>query len=135
MKQKVRYRHNKRGKPVVVTVDVDKPIRIGICEACKRRVGDGQINVTALHHWFYKYKNETVKKNPMLALENTNEYCYFGHMIADAIRMLISVKNPEWIKNVLESAPDEVYLRFVEIVDYLNLCNYEKKEKKTVKLK
>lgn len=130
MKQRVRYRSNKRGKAVYVTVDVDKPIRIGVCEACGRKIEDGQISVTALHHWFYKYRNETVKKKPILALENTSEYCFYGHLIADAIRMLISVKNPKWIKNVLDSAPNEAYNKFVELIDCLDLCDYKRERKK-----
>lgn len=65
------------------------------CEACKRKVGQG-IKSTALHHTSYKYKGDTVKKNPKLALDNTIEVCFTHHKIADALRVLTDF-NPNHI--------------------------------------
>ena len=89
MKQKpyrTRYAGS-RGKGVVVTLPFDP--RRGICEACGKSKERGEIKMTALHHWWYAYQPKTVKKNPLLALENTSELCYYCHQLADAIRALL----------------------------------------------
>jgi hypothetical protein len=96
-----------------VTVYLDEDPRKGVCEACGRSVKRGEIKNTALHHFCYKYKPETVKKNPKLALENTVELCFSCHRIADALRNLFSVKNDETILKVLLLMPPEMRERFV----------------------
>jgi len=62
-----------RGKGVIITLSEDP--RKGKCECCGKIVGV-DIKMTALHHWYYAYQPETVRKNPVLALENTIEVCY-----------------------------------------------------------
>jgi len=64
----------------------DKNIRKGICESCGRK------EKTDLHHVVYAYSTKIVKKNHLLALENTVELCYRCHRIANAMR--IEDENP-----------------------------------------
>lgn len=67
------------------------PIRNGCCIACKRCKSKGEIKTTQKHHTVYAFKTETVKKNPLLALENTLELCFGCHPVADGFRdMLLS---------------------------------------------
>lgn len=82
MKQHITYEKTR------ITVDYPKPIRIGQCSACLRKVGEG-IKQTQNHHTIYAYTIATVKKNPLLALKNRMEVGYGCHQIADALRGLI----------------------------------------------
>lgn len=92
------------GEHTKITVKLSYPIRKGKCEACEKTIGSGQLKITQLHHWYYKYKNETVKKNPMLALENTIEVCYADHQIADGLRMILRL-NPDRAAHVAMFMP------------------------------
>jgi hypothetical protein len=74
--------------------------REGKCDACARTVKSGQIKTTQLHHWIYKYKHNTIKKNPLLALENLSELCYSCHQIADALRQLMDIRD-ERLKQIV----------------------------------
>lgn len=65
------------------------PIRSGCCNACKQCKSKNEIKQTALHHAKYAYQTETVKKNPVLALDNTMELCFFCHQIADGFRGIL----------------------------------------------
>lgn len=67
-------------------------IRRGCCVACRRCKGEG-IKTTQLHHTKYAFETKTVKKNPVLALENTLELCFGCHPIADGFRGLL-LSNP-----------------------------------------
>ena len=78
---------------VTVYVHLPENPRKGRCDACKRTIKAGQIKTTQLHHWYYKYKPNTVKKNPILALENVSELCFRCHQIADALRTLTFLKD------------------------------------------
>jgi len=90
--------------------------RRGICEGCGRRIKRKEIKVTQIHHWFYAYLLRTVKKNPKLALENTNEFCFNPcHRSADALRMLTAEIRPEnydKIVNVAKLMPPWMQKRF-----------------------
>lgn len=119
MKQRIRYR-SKKGKDCHIIVDVDEPIRKGTCEACKKSVESGKINRTQLHHWKYSYSVETVKKNPLLALEETSELCFYDHThIADPLKKLSEVKDLNRVVAVLDTAPDEVYDKLIYLILYL----------------
>lgn len=63
-----------------------EPIRKGRCEACGRLRGEGEIKWTSRHHFKYAYELNTVRKNPLLALENSVELCWSDHQIADSLR-------------------------------------------------
>ena len=102
MENRIMYRNR--------SVVVSKP-RKNICDACKRKVGDG-IKRTNRHHWKYAYTYKTVKANPELALDNTVEYCFHCHQIADAIKALTDVKDASSIIKVLETAPANVQSSF-----------------------
>ena len=69
------------------------PIRKGCCVACKRCKSKGEIKTTQLHHTVYKYETKTVRKNPVLALENSLELCFGCHRPADGLRDLL-LSNP-----------------------------------------
>lgn len=69
--------------------------RKGKCEGCGRKVGQ-EIKVTQRHHWIYQFETKTVKKNPQLALKNSNEFCFYPcHKTADALRNLCEI-NPKY---------------------------------------
>ena len=71
-----------------VVVFTPYPVRRGICQVCHRSIEKGEIKVTALHHYRYKYSKETIRKNPILALDHTIETCFTHHQILDALRVL-----------------------------------------------
>jgi len=104
MTKSKKYKSKIQYQTVTVTVVTDKPVRKGECEACRRKIGEG-IRTTQLHHYKYVYKPATVKKNPILALENTLELCYGCHPIADALRVLARVKDPYRIFDVYNALP------------------------------
>jgi len=60
-----------------------------------------------------------VKANPDLALENTSEYCYHCHQIADAIKTLTDVKDVSKVIQVLKTAPNNTQTSFVQIGEKL----------------
>jgi hypothetical protein len=101
-----------------ITIVLPEDPRKHVCEACGKSVFKGEIKVTALHHWKYAYRAETVRKNPMLALENTTEYCFACHRIADGIRALLDV-NPERAVAVLETLPPYKRDRLLMIIKRL----------------
>lgn len=59
---KIRY-ETAHGGGIVVTLPYNP--RKGKCDACKKSVANGEIRVTALHHWFYAYQPKTVQENPI----------------------------------------------------------------------
>ncbi len=106
MENRIMYRNR--------SVIVSEP-RKNVCEACGRKVGE-EIKRTNRHHWKYAYQYKTVKANPELALENTSEYCYRCHQIADAIKVLTDCKNLTDVLKVLNTAPENVQNAFHQIV-------------------
>lgn len=98
------------------TIMVPYPVnpRKGVCVACKRTIKAGQIKTTQLHHHKYAYTTAKVKKNPILALENTSEYCYACHQIADALRAITFLKDQNlWrVSKVAMSLPDWMQEKF-----------------------
>lgn len=57
-------------------------VKQGACEACQ---AEGR---TEMHHWIYAYTTDEVRAHPQLALDNTNEYCYKCHKVANAMKFL-----------------------------------------------
>ena len=112
IKSKLYYQGHK------VTVYTDEPIRIGECQACHKKVGEG-IKFTQLHHYRYAYRWETVKKNPVLALAYTIELCFYCHRIADAVRMINQVKNTWRTYDVLSVLPSEAKETFNSLILFL----------------
>ena len=113
-----------RGKGVIITLPSDP--RKGKCQCCGKIVGE-EIKVTALHHWYYAYQPETVRKNPVLALDNTIEVCYGCHQVADAIRALLyaSPSRVAIVANCLKGEPRERFKRVLKAV----IISMEKTEK------
>lgn len=107
-KYKTKY-GGSRGKGVTVTLPFDP--RKGVCQACGKSKAKGEIKYTCLHHWRYAYKPLTVKKNPILVLENTSEFCFACHMIADAFRNLMRL-SPNRIMMVAKTMPPETKEKF-----------------------
>ena len=104
------------GGGCVVTLPFDP--RRHVCEACGKVVGE-EIKSTALHHWFYAYQPKTVKKNPLLALENTTELCYYCHtQIADPIRALLyaNPKRVAWVVKCLDRKQREKFVKVLESI-------------------
>jgi len=92
--------------------------RKGICQACGKSKVACEIKNTALHHWWYAYAPQTVKNNPILALENTSELCYYCHELADAIRTLFYA-NPERVANVAKLLEGKQLDRFIGVITAL----------------
>lgn len=104
-----------RGKGITVTLPDDP--RKHKCAVCGKVVGE-EIKTTALHHWWYAYQPETVRKNPILALDNTIEVCYGCHQVADAIRALLyaSPSRVAMVANCLKGEPRERFKRVLKAV-------------------
>jgi len=77
------------GKKKRIMVPYPENPREGICDSCRRSVHRNDIKTTQLHHWKYAYKDRSLRKNPLLVLENLSEFCYSCHMIGDALRILL----------------------------------------------
>jgi len=111
---RIRYASS-RGKGIVVWLPYDP--RKHKCEACGKVVGI-DIKMTALHHWWYAYQPKTVRENPMLALENTSEVCYYCHELADAIRALLYA-HPKRVAQVAILLKGEPRERFINVLKQL----------------
>ena len=88
---------------VRILVPYPRNIRKGECVVCHRKKGEG-IKVTQLHHTFYEFMVETVRKNPLLALKNTIEACFPCHQIADGFRNILdetSMDRMMWVAVLL----------------------------------
>jgi len=101
-----------RGKGVTIYLPVDP--RKHKCSCCGKVVGE-EIKVTALHHTWYAYQPETVRKNPILALDNTMEVCFGCHQIADAVRALLYA-NPSRVSRVANCLKGEPRERFKRVL-------------------
>lgn len=64
--------------------------REGICDSCRRSVHRNDIKTTNLHHWKYSHRIRTIKKDPLLVLENLSELCYSCHRNGDSLRVLLT---------------------------------------------
>ena len=90
--------------------------RKGICVACNRKRGE-EIKVTQIHHVIYAYATATVKKNPLLVMDNTVELCFACHRIADAFRQLLERTSYErllMVFNVLPRSQETKMIRLCE---------------------
>lgn len=109
---RIRYAGS-RGKGVTVTLPFDP--HKGVCQACGKSIKEGEIKVTFLHHWWYEFQPKTVKENPILAIKNTSELCYYCHQLADAIRALLYA-NPKRVADVARLLQGDQRDRFVTII-------------------
>lgn len=89
-----------------IRVKIPYPVRKGVCQVCGKSVAKGEIKVTQIHHFKYAYRNETVKKNPLLALENTIEVCYGCHQILDGLRAILRM-SPQRVVQAMQHLPDD----------------------------
>jgi hypothetical protein len=94
--------------------------RKGICAACgksRHKIinGEPEIKLTALHHWKYSHSPETVKKNPILILDNTVEVCFACHQVADGLRGIMKMTDPERALAVMVKMPKDLLSKFAII--------------------
>jgi hypothetical protein len=109
-RQKYRMRYaGTHGHGCVIFLPFDP--RKGVCMACGKSREKGEIKTTSLHHWKYAYKADTIRKNPILILENTTELCFACHMIADSFRNMLKLSDDR-IMNVYKTMPKEMQERF-----------------------
>jgi len=102
------------GGGCVVTLPFDP--RHHVCEACGKSVEREEVKNTAMHHWRYGHAPQTVKANPLLALDNTSELCYYCHIsLADPIRALLYA-NPERVVNVARLLKGEQLDKFIKVL-------------------
>lgn len=117
-KYKMRYAGT-HGDGCVVYLPFDP--RKGVCSGCGKSIhvmesdGKPQIKMTSLHHWKYAYKAETVRKNPILILDNTGEFCFACHQIADGLRNILKL-SPERAVKVIMTMPKEMREKFEVII-------------------
>jgi hypothetical protein len=104
-----------------IKVFVPFPVRKGRCVVCGRSVAKQEIKITQRHHTKYAYELETVRKNPVLALDNSLELCFSDHAIGDALRGLL-LSNPrgglrkiENVVNVIVFLPEEQQIHFTHL--------------------
>jgi hypothetical protein len=88
--------------------------RIGVCVSCKRSKQKKEIKTTQLHHTWYEFLTETVRKNPLLALKNTLECCYPCHLIADGFRNILDKTSMTRIMMVVKMLPKFQLKKLVE---------------------
>jgi hypothetical protein len=91
--------------------------RKGKCVACGKVVGV-DIKSTQLHHWWYAYQAKTVRENPILALDNTSELCFYCHEIADALRALLYAQ-PDRVAMVALCLKGEQRERFIKVIEHV----------------
>lgn len=109
---KVRYATS-GGGGIVVTLPFDP--RKGKCDACGKSKEDGEIKTTALHHWWYAYQAKTVRENPLLALDNISELCFYDHQLGDGIRALLTA-SPQRVASVACLLKGEQRAKFIEVM-------------------
>ena len=86
-------------------IPLQKNPRKGICSGCGRSIRKQEIKTTQIHHWLYKYLTDTVKANPLLVLENTNEFCFYPcHKAGDALRVLTADITPKYYETIVDVA-------------------------------
>jgi hypothetical protein len=107
-KYKMRYA-GAHGKGCIIYLSFDP--RKGICEACGKSKAKQEIKMTSLHHWRYAYAPETVKKTPMLILDNTVELCFACHQIADGLRNVMRL-SPDRAMRVVRLMPKDLKAKF-----------------------
>ena len=77
---KIQYRR------ITVQVSGDRP---KVCPVCNHtHTKKGKPLTIQMHHTRYAYKTSEVRRNPLLALENTVPCCYTCHRILDACRIV-----------------------------------------------
>lgn len=84
------------------------------CKACYKSIAKGEIKITAMHHFKYAYKPETVKANPILILDNTAELCFPCHQAGDGL-MNILKQSPERVLKVTKLMPKDLLTKFATI--------------------
>lgn len=89
-----------------IQVSYPRNIRQGICISCKRVKGE-EIKVTQLHHTWYEFMLDTVRKNPLLALKNTLEVCFPCHQIADGFRNILDGTSMDRMMMVAKLLPEQ----------------------------
>lgn len=103
-----------------VCVWFDENPRKGTCQVCGKSVHEDEIKFTNIHHFFYQWRPQTVKKDPKLALENCIEVCYYDHNWLDALRVILSVDGERFMQGV-EKLPDKSKKELKELCErYLN---------------
>ena len=110
-------------------IDLPFDPRAGVCTACGKSIhkiinGEPEIKLTSMHHWKYAYAPETVRKNPILILDNTIEVCYACHQVADGLRGIMKM-SPDRALAVMVHMPKDLKEKFKIICD-LYLKNYDK---------
>ena len=116
--KKMKYKMNYAGSSghgCIIYLPFDP--RKGICEGCGKSKhvldasGNPQIKMTSLHHWVYAYKPETVKKNPILVLDNTSELCFACHQIADGLRAITKL-SPARVVSIASLMSKDLKVKF-----------------------
>lgn len=121
-KYKMRYAGN-HGDGCVVYLPFDP--RTGVCAGCGKSIAKKEIKLTSLHHWKYAYKAATVKQTPILILDNTSELCFACHQVADGLRSIMKMTDPERAVLVMRLLPKDLKDKFA-IICTMYLKEYER---------
>ena len=115
LKDTIRYQGTK------IAIETESPIRKGVCQSCSKSVENYEIAITQMHHWRYAYSKKKVKLNPILALDNTNEFCFGCHGIGDLLMKLIRINDISRVKNVIKVMPEKEKTKLMNVLK--ELCN------------
>jgi hypothetical protein len=116
------------GGGCIITLPFDP--RKGVCESCGKSKhkfnpdGTPEIKLTSLHHWKYAYTPETVKNNPILILDNTSEFCFACHQVADGLRGIMKL-SPERALKTMKKMPEEMQEKFLVISKLFSMWKNE----------
>lgn len=121
-KYKMRYAGN-HGDGCAVYLPFDP--RTGVCAGCGKSIAKKEIKLTSLHHWKYAYKAATVKQTPILILDNTSELCFACHQVADGLRSIMKMTDPERAVLVMRLLPKDLKDKFA-IICTMYLKEYER---------
>ena len=80
---KIKYRR--------ATIEIKNFIKPNKCECCGKELGK-ECKKLDFHHWKYAYNTEEVRRNHLLALNNTTILCFRCHQIANALKKVIETE-------------------------------------------
>ena len=91
------------------------------CQACNRKYSGRRLQT---HHWRYQWTLGDVKRNPILALDNSASFCVVHHMAADSIRkiteeILSGRLTAAHLQNIMDTMPDDMREALLNTIESL----------------
>ena len=95
--------------------------RKGICNLCNKSIKKGEINVTHMHHLFYEFSTEEVRKNHQLALKNTIEVCFSCHRVIQQFQNALKLENRQVLINLVNLMPEKMKENIIKFLHNFNI--------------